>query len=141
MTNCSTLEDLALFFHHAGQKILKISILIWRSFARSRWIRSRCGCGHGPGDSAGDNIPGSDSPQGEVCPVPRYPQTMDPITDFLCRLAGACSFRFGLLSHAFRPGKEANPGTLAGLLCCSACGHHCHVLHIKGSKKTHVNLL
>lgn len=57
---------------HAGQKILEISILIWLLFAYSRWIRSRCGCGHGPGDSAGDNIPGSDSTQGEVfssCPA------------------------------------------------------------------------
>lgn len=129
-------------FCHAGQKILDTSGLIWLSFAYSRWIRSRCGCGHGAGDSAGDNIPGSDSTQSELFPdstVPQYPQTMDSLTGYLCRLVGACSFWFGLLSHAFRPRKEAHPGTLAGLLCCSACSHHCHVLHIKGSKKPHIN--
>lgn len=60
-------------FCHAGQKIHDSSLLIWLSFACSRWIRSRCGCGHGAGDSAGDNIPGSDSTQGEVFPERHSP--------------------------------------------------------------------
>lgn len=129
--NRSSLDDLALFFITQDRKTS--DKLIWLSFAYSRWICSRCGCGNGAGDSAGGYIPGCDSTQGEVFSESTASETMDHITVCLCCLVGACSLWFGLLSHAFRPREEAHPGTLAGLFCCSTRCHHRHLLHITGS--------
>lgn len=97
---CFSLED-------ASQKILDPCVLIWLSCAHSRWIRSRRVRGHGPGDSAGDNIPGSDSTQGEVVAestVPQHPQTgIQPRAAFVVLQAPAA---FGLVSFLMHSGLE-----------------------------------
>ncbi|CAG09499.1 unnamed protein product [Tetraodon nigroviridis] len=100
----------------------------------SRWIRSGRGRGHGPGHAAGDYLPGGDPTQGELFPRERErrPEGEGFSPGLSVSSSGACSFRFGLLSHALGPGQEAHPGPPAGLLRCRARRHHRHLLHIKG---------
>lgn len=58
---------------------------------------------------------------------------------FYC-LLGSCSFWFGHLSDALRPGEEVHTGTFADLFSCSTYSCHHHLLHIACGKKTHIKV-